>query len=229
MANSMADFYRKSLAGIMGGGYAGTPAQRVGIPGMPGLGAQKVAGLGGMSRSAFPVDFDPINPDAPDAPPPGGNPALGAWQNFLKLLGTTADPRAEASNWLWKNGLMFRRNMKGFDMFGLAPQEIYEANLAGNGLDREPTTRIGVDAFWKNYMNPGDWGAHEDPNAPGVAKNWLKQDLDQLQSVWGKLSGAERQMFRDRMLQGTGLPAYLQAFLKARPQWITDYISKTFV
>jgi hypothetical protein len=31
-------------------------------------------------------------------------------------------------------------------------------------------------------------------------------------------------MFRDRLLQGSGLPAYLQEFVKQRPQWMTDYI-----
>lgn len=175
----------------------------------------------------------PVNPEAPNAPAPSNNSSLfGTWNNFLKALGTTEDPRAEASNWVWKNGLMFRRggekNLKGFNLFGLAPMEIYEANLAGNGLDREPTTRIAADAFWKSLMNPGDWGVHDDPNAPGVAKDWLKQDLDALQSVWGQLSAADKQVFRDRMLNGMGLPAYLQNFLKARPQWITDYISNTF-
>lgn len=82
--------------------------------------------------------------------------------------------------------------------------------------------------MWRNLQTAGNWGVHEDPTAPGSAQDWLKQELDVLQGVWGQLGAQEQSLFRDRMLHGTGLPAYLQAFQAARPQWITDYISQTF-
>lgn len=185
-------------------------------------------------QQIFPV-AGPVNPEAPaGSPPPSGN-ALSSWQNFLKLLGgrsgehlDAGSGKKEGGNWSWIGDLMFRNNQRGFDLFGLAPQEVYWENLQGSGLDRLAPNRIPVDAYWRSLQNAGNWGVHADPGAAGVAGDWLKQDLDQLQRVWGQLSAGDRQMFRDRLLNGTGLPAYLQAFLKARPQWITDYISNTF-
>lgn len=185
-------------------------------------------------------------PPPPAAPQPTSTPltqamaapaasGLGSWQNFLKLLGTRSGEHVDAgsgkkegSNWSWAGDLMYRNNQRGFDLFGLAPQEVYWENLQGSGLDRLAPNRIGTNAYWSSLQNPGNWGVHADPGAAGVAGDWLKQDLDQLQGVWGRLGAGDRQMFRDRLLTGAGLPAYLQAFLKARPQWITDYISQAF-
>lgn len=183
------------------------------------------------------------NPEMPNMPPPqapaGGSgmeqwrPSL--WSRILGLMGAGGSNPEAGANWMETStgpGHIWRNNVRGFDIFGLAPQEVYWTNLQGASPEdfarAAPANQITPEKRWANLQTPGAWGAHEDARAPGVAPDWLKQDLDALQGVWSQLSESERQLMRDRMLLGAGLPDYAKLFQASRPQWINDYISNTF-
>jgi hypothetical protein len=180
-------------------------------------------GASGMpANNPFRTSAPPASTDGSGSGYPAGSGHAGTlsplWTKFLGLAraGDPGNPEA-AGAWAQQSGddkSFFRRNQRGFDLFGLAPQTAYWENLAGSGLDREATTRRSPDSIWGAYQNQSAGLPH-----------FLEQNLKDLTSVWSQFSDPEQQMWRDRLLSGSGLPSYLQAFQQARPTWINDYLS----
>jgi hypothetical protein len=170
-------------------------------------------------------------------PASGGINAKALWDKFLEAAGGGVN-KGHAGGWTQIGGQWYRRGNpgqgkvlgkdvdawgrvtvgeggRGFDLFGLLPQDVYWENIQDAIDNPTNAARIKAADFWSRYAN----------QAAGLPA-WLQSNLNDLSRVWGQFSAAEKQMFRDRMLTGAGLPAYLQAFAKSRPQWMTDYINK---
>jgi hypothetical protein len=221
MATHSSDFYRKAL------GLSGAAPQAAAAPAAPRgpstnywqAPASAPLDLGGgranySNASVLPTAGLPDDDKPPDG---GGGSGLGAWEHFLQLLGAGAPNAGDGSNWFERPGEHWRRNQRGFDLFGLAPQQIYWENLQGSGHNPNPANLWTPDRLYGAEYGKGK---HHDGD-------WFRRNIDSLKSVWSQLLAPEQQTFRDRLLNGTGLPGYLQAFQKARPQWMIDYINSS--
>lgn len=173
------------------------------------------------------------NPEAPVMPPPAPVPGVGArpvasgqyddlWTRTLALAGQgAASSNPEAARDWGEGG--YRKRRRGMELLGVAPQAIYWQNLEGSGQENLTNNTL---------VRPEDiWGAYAGGQYSGnyYYGDWFNQDMRMLESVWPSLSDDEQQIWRDQLLYGTGLPSYLVPNVKARPQELTDYISRTFV
>lgn len=198
----------------------------------------KIKDPSGASTPAPPAAA-PSAPGTPAAPAVSADNTYGKdagfnysdlWTKLLKGFQATGTGNPEAGkDWaMTGNDKYWRTRLRGFDLFGLVPQELYWQNLAGSGSSVEDAIARGDwEGNVNNTIHPASWWSQYANQSAGLP-DWLKMQLDMLKGQWGGLSDAEKNIIRGRLYEGTGLPAYLQAFVKARPKWITDYEHSLF-
>jgi hypothetical protein len=145
--------------------------------------------------------------------------------------GQTANPEAGREWAEQPSGKYYRRQQRGYDLYGLAPQDTYWENLYGSGLTYEDVWR-NTPQFDPNRpsttIKPEEWWIDQTKGSTQMP-GWMQSDFADLEKAWPGMSDAEQQQFLNRMLYGQGLPSYLQTFQSTRPKFINDYIASTFV